>query len=120
MVNPRPASLSSTRDIRQFFHKARRVLHHEAIDIKLAPATQEFGRFLLSVPRKMGSAPERNKFKRRVRAIFYEQSLHKQGFDWGFFAKPAANKLSFAELQALITSCHSKKICSPEPVLPAS
>lgn len=100
----RPTSLTVTQDIRRFFQQARRIIHHKAIDIKVAPASEKHGRFILSVPKKMGSAPQRNLLKRRLRALFYEQRLGEYGYDWGFFAKPAAAELSFQELQAVVLS----------------
>jgi ribonuclease P protein component len=96
-------------EIQQFFARARRVYQSSAFDIRLAP--QQFphwGHLLIVTPRKMGNAPQRNLFKRRIKAIFHEQQLTLSGFDIGIFAKPDATRISFAELTHILVSLCKK------------
>jgi len=88
--------------LRHFFSRSRRFLSNTALDIKLAPQASSSGHLLVVTPKKMGSAPQRNLFRRRVKAIFYEQKLGQVGFDIAIYAKPAAVHMSFVELKAAI------------------
>ena len=69
----------------------------------LAPRSLGHGRLLLAVARRFGNAPTRNLFKRRIRAIFYEEQLFNQNFDWVFVVKSKpALKHDFQVLKKLI------------------
>lgn len=97
-------------EIQNFFSRARRVYQGPFFDIRLAPQTYpNWGHLLIVTPRKMGNAPQRNLFKRRVKAIFHEQQLSLCGFDIGIFGKPGAAAVPFAELSAILTSVCTKK-----------
>jgi ribonuclease P protein component len=97
----------TAREIQLFLRRARPVFKSEAFDVRLAPAQGPYTRILIVTPRKMGTAPQRNKFRRRVKAIFYEQGLSSCGFDVAIFSKKPANLLSFSELQALLLTIMS-------------
>jgi len=70
-----------------------------------APAMVSYGRLLLVVPKKIGSAPERNKLRRRLKSIFYQNQLFNCGKDVIFIAKSSQiKKNSFEELQKILVS----------------
>ncbi len=88
-------------EIDQLFSKARRVLKHDGLHLLKAPRQLDFGRILIIVPKRVGNAPTRNKLRRQIKAIFYENKLHEQEFDWIAIVKPPATHLTFAHLQEL-------------------
>jgi ribonuclease P protein component len=90
------------KDIYEAFKKSRRIYHSPALDIKIAHRKNAPSKILIITPRATGTAPERNKFKRRVKAIFYEEKLSAQKFDWIIFAKKAGMNLCFQELKNII------------------
>jgi ribonuclease P protein component len=90
-------------EIQQFFKRARRAYQSPELDVRLAPQQyQPWGHLLIVVPRKVGNAPQRNLFKRRVKALYHELQLERSGYDIAIFAKPGASKLSFADLKTLL------------------
>lgn len=89
-------------ELLQLFKTARPLYKHPGLDIKAARTDHEVGRLLVVTPRKIGSAPKRNKIRRRIKSIFYEHELYKHGFDWIFFIKKEGVKLSFADLKHVI------------------
>lgn len=91
----RSLSVFKTTEIRQLFAQARLVLKVPSIEIRTAPAHKGFGRILIVVPRRVGTAPQRNLIKRRFKAIFYEEKLFELKKDVLIFTWPGAAKLSF-------------------------
>lgn len=97
-------------EIQHFFSRAHRVYQGPYFDIRLAPQRYpDWGHLLIVAPRKMGNAPQRNLFKRRIKAIYHEQQLSSCGFDIGIFGKPGAATVPFAQLSAILTSLCKKK-----------
>jgi ribonuclease P protein component len=98
-----PAKTSFTKfsetEIRALLKSARLVLANNAIKIKRAPAAQLPGRLLIIIPRKVGNAPARNKLRRQLKALFYQNKLHTNLFDVVIMAYPPIAEASFAQLQ---------------------
>jgi ribonuclease P protein component len=105
-LHPSLSSLISKftrQEINDLFRNSKKYLKHPALDILLSPAThEEFGRILVVTPRKVGTAPERNKIRRRLKAIFYESRLFELDYDCVVLVKKEAISLSFNELKALL------------------
>lgn len=97
----------SRKEIDIFFKSARAVFKSPAFTILVAPRTQQHARLLIVTPRKVGNAPERNKLKRRLRAIFYEEKLFLGLYDMGVIARKQAIVLSFAQLKDTITNVYT-------------
>lgn len=95
----RSLSVFQTAEIRQLFAQARLALKVPPIEIRTAPAHKGFGRILIVVPRRVGTAPQRNLIKRRFKAIFYEQKLFEYKRDVLIFTAPGAAQLSFDVLK---------------------
>lgn len=89
-------------EIDRLFKQARRIYRGEGLDIAVAPKSAEFARLLIIIPKKVGSAPERNRIRRRIKAIFYEAQLYKKSHDYIFFIKPPAVSLDFEQLKNII------------------
>jgi ribonuclease P protein component len=90
------------KDIGRSLKRAQFLCRDSAFDIRTNPTKNRIGKVLIVIPRRVGSAPERNKIRRRAKAIFFENQLFTLGYDWIIFFKPAAKYLSFAALQDYI------------------
>lgn len=71
--------------------------------VRFVPNARDHDRFGISIGRRLGSAVERNRMRRRVREILRHASdASGQGLDMLIVARPAAAEASFGELhQAL-------------------
>lgn len=92
------APQEATAAIRQ----SKRVYKGDLFDIRILPTIKDYARLLVVTPRKSGNAAERNLFRRRVKALFFENKLYERGFDWIFFAKKGVSKVSFSDLHNLL------------------
>lgn len=95
-------------EIARLFKTARRIARFSAFDFMAAPQTGAYGRLLLVASAKTGSAPERNKAKRRLRSIFYENRLFERGYDCIVIFKKEGMSLDFDHLKELFLSCFHK------------
>ena len=91
-------------EIDKAFNKAHRVLLHDGLTLLQSPAQKDFGRILIIASKKVGNAPERNKLRRQIKAIFFENRLWEKPYDMIAILRPHAKTLSFQELQTLILS----------------
>jgi ribonuclease P protein component len=93
-------------EIASALYNSRRVYKSEELDIRVAPMPDytEHGRILIIVPRKVGNAPERNRIRRRLKAIFYEEKLYSRGYNWILFIKKPALALPFSRLKDIMLS----------------
>ena len=79
------------------------------------------GRIGLTVSKKVGNAPARNKLKRRLREILRVRPALFADYDLVLIAKPGASDLSFEQLTAEVLRAHSgllkslKKAKRPKP-----
>lgn len=90
-------------EIEQLFKTITLKFRRVGLEVFLAPRSLDYGRLLLSVSRRTGNSPQRNLFKRRMRAIFYENQLFNLNFDWVVIVKTkAALKHNFSTLQKTI------------------
>ncbi len=92
------------REVATLFKTARRVSKHDELTILQAPGQGTIGRILIIIPKKVGNAPTRNKLRRQIKAIFYEQRFYEKEFDWAVILRPAAKTLTFAQLKKYINS----------------
>jgi ribonuclease P protein component len=87
------------KEVADLFRRARTVLRNPFFNFLIAQQTKEFGRILIVTPRRIGSAPQRNQLKRRIRSIFYEERLFERGYDCIIICKKAATTLTFEQLK---------------------
>lgn len=92
----------SKKEIDQLWNTARRVVKHPSIHILRGPALKPTGHLLIVASRKVGSAPERNQLRRRLKSIFHEEKLYEKGFDFIALIRPGIATVSFQELKALM------------------
>lgn len=100
----REISRFTKKEIDQAFSKARRVLKHPGFDILVAPAQKEFGRILVIASRRVGNAPVRNKIKRQLKSIFYEEKIYTLGNDYIVIVRAHAATLPFTTIKDLFLS----------------
>ncbi len=98
----------SSREIDSLWKKARRVVRHDGLHLLKAPRSGELGRILMVIPKRIGNAPTRNKLRRQIRHLFYENKLFNGDSDWIVIARPGASEIPYATLQELFTQAVSK------------
>lgn len=95
-------------EVTQAFKMARRVKVDPAFTLLRSPGQKSFGRILIVTSRKVGSAPQRNKIRRQIKAIFYQNRLFLTPFDYIFIAKKPSIALSFEQLlQIMLDAANS-------------
>lgn len=94
----------SDKEIELLFKTIKLKFRKVGLEILLAPRSLDYGRLLLSVSRRVGNAPKRNLFKRRIKALFYQNQLFNLNFDWIVIAKSKiALQHDFNVLQKIIS-----------------
>ncbi len=86
------------------FAHAKRILKSPPFDILSAPRQKEYGRILIIASKKVGSAPERNKIRRQLKSIFYEEKLYQKESDYIFIVRKNAVDLSFQDIKQRVLS----------------
>ena len=98
----------SPREVDSLWKQARRVIRHAGLDLLKAPRSGKFGRILMVIPKRIGNAPTRNKLRRQIRHIFYENKLFNGDSDWIVIARPGAHEIPFATLEDLFVQAEKK------------
>lgn len=89
----------STPEIKKLFAHAHTVCVSKMFDIRRAKGIHEYGRVLIVIPRNVGTAVERNRIRRRLKSIFYQQKIYHHGYDYLIFVKPPAATASYQEIK---------------------
>lgn len=110
-----PRSSFSQQEAALFFRHARRILRHPAFDILIAPRIAQTPKLMVVTPRRIGNAPDRNKARRRIKALFHEVQPLSDQYDCALVLKKPAIKLSYAELVTLITTTFATYASSQNP-----
>ncbi len=97
------------KEIAKLFDTAQRQVKNRALDILLGLRQKDFGRILIITSRKVGNAPQRNKIRRRLKSIFYQEKLYETLYDCIVIVKKEAVALSFEALKELLCNAYSKK-----------
>lgn len=118
--SPRVLSSFSRAEVTELFKQAHRVLKTPGLTVLCAPRKKEYGRILIVTAAAVGSAPKRNKIRRQLKALFYEQRFFTQGYDCVFIVRKEALTLSFEQLAQLLAKslAHAEKLVLKEPALP--
>ncbi len=93
-------------EIDQLFKAVTFRIQKSGLDIRLVPASGQLNRILIIIPKKFGTAPERNRLKRRLKAIFYEEKLYTLPYTVIIIAHRQAQALTFAELKNILLSIY--------------
>lgn len=98
-------------EIDQLFKNARCVLRSAPFTLLAAPRAHETARILIVIPRAAANAVNRNRLRRRLKAIFSQEGLCKTlPVDLAFIARKGAAQLPFGDLKKMLTS--AAEICS--------
>ena len=86
-------------EIDQTFKNSRLKARIPGLKLLQSPSELDYGKILIVIPSKTGKAVERNKFKRRVRAIFYEENLFKVPANYVLLVYKDAMEFSFEKIK---------------------
>lgn len=112
MISPARKTVKFTQhDVKALLAKAKRVLRQPGLDILLAHSDLPYGRLLIITPRRIGNAPERNRVRRRLKAIFREQELFTRPYDCVVIVKTNGISLSFDSLKNSLIKCYELAPC---------
>jgi len=89
-------------EIAYLFQHARRVFKSSACVILKTRRQRDFSRILIVISRKVGSAPERNKLRRQIKSIFYQQRLFNSSFDYVCILYKPAVQLAFNDIKQIL------------------
>jgi ribonuclease P protein component len=78
------------------------ILGLKLLEAPLFCPDKNVGKILIVIPRRVGKAPERNKIRRRIKAIFYEKQLFKKHVSSILLVYPQAKQLSFERLSTFL------------------
>jgi ribonuclease P protein component len=98
------------KEIVAIIKKSSRVYKGPGLDILMAPALKDFGRIIVVTPRKVGTAPERNRIRRRIKALFYEHKLYEYRIDTCIIIKKAGIGYTLQELIPIIETAFKQHI----------
>lgn len=85
-------------EVTELFSRARAKFKMPGLRILRASTTHTQGRILIVIPRKVGTAPERNLIRRRIKAIYREHKLYLYGCDCVALIGPECKVISFDQL----------------------
>lgn len=94
----------SQKEIQDLFKRSKKVFQQPELEIRKAKTYQEFGKILIVTPKQIGSAPLRNKIKRRIKSIFYQEKLYTKGYDFIVLCKKGIDKIDFFDLKKILLS----------------
>ncbi len=112
MAIARKITQFSKQEIDQLWKNVHPVLKHDGFLLLKAPRQGNFGRILIVLAKKVGNAPTRNKKRRQIKALFYENKIYEKDFDWIIVVKKPIIELDFKELSTLLLSAMSSPSAS--------
>lgn len=101
----RNITLFKKKEILELIKNSKLISQTPFCDLKRAKSIEPIGKILIIIPKKVGSAPKRNKIKRRIKAIFYQEKLFELPYNFVIFIKPTNQEISFEQLKSLLISC---------------
>ncbi len=108
---PNTTKKFSLPELRHLLRSARLAHRQSELDIRYSKRDSESsrlpGRILIITPRRVGTAPQRNLIRRRLKAIFFEEKLFEHSFDIVIFCRKGASDLSFEDLKKLLLQVFS-------------
>lgn len=105
---PRSTAKLTKKDIKSLFVSAKKVFGRSGLYILLAPTTNPIGQLVLVTSRFVGNAPERNKVRRRLKAIFYEEQLYQQLYDCIVIVKKGGAAIPFVDLKDSLLKAYAQ------------
>lgn len=96
------------KEIKELFKKSHTIYKASECEVRVAPRKNSFGKILLVIPKKVGSAPKRNLIRRRIKSIFYQEKLYLLQYDFIILCRKDILNLSFDELKNLLNNLTKK------------
>lgn len=90
------------KELDNIFSVPRKRIKISGLDFILAPRSLDFARVLVVTPKKLGAAPKRNKIRRQIKSIFYQEKLFEISYDCIIVVKKEAMQLKFQELKDIM------------------
>ena len=90
----------SQSEVSRLFSSARRIHRGVYWDILVSPRVHDYGRLLAIAPRLLGTSPERNLIRRRVKSVFFEKQAYDSAYDIVILLKKKALDLPFKDLES--------------------
>lgn len=90
-------------EIKQFFDVAKIKNKIPGLTLLQAPTDLQHGKVLIITPKKTGTAIKRNKLKRQIKSIVYEEKLYTKPVISILITYSKATELSFEELKTFLT-----------------
>lgn len=94
--------------IPHFIKNSSKIFQQKGLLIKRAFAKHPYGRILVIIPNAVGSAPVRNRLRRQIKAIFFEQQLYTAGYDYAVWLFKEGAGFDFSTLQTILV-----QVCQP-------
>ena len=66
------------KEVERAFSNAKLVKQIPGLKLLQAPGEHDYGKLLIVIPKKVGTAIARNKLKRQIKSIFYEEKMYKK------------------------------------------
>lgn len=101
----------SRREIEHAFSQAIKVESNTYFTMLRADPLFEYkeGKILILIPKKVGSAPQRNKLRRRIKEIARKAEIEKKVYVWIIIARKENRNFEFQRLKDFILRGLSKK-----------
>jgi len=97
------------KEIENLFGHARSVFKSSFFIILMAPRQGDFARILIILSRKVAHAVGRNKIRRQMKTIFYEEQLFNGLYDWVVIVYPKAVMISFDTIKDIFIKTYHKE-----------
>lgn len=103
----------TTQEISCIFKHAGAKKYHTGLKLLQAPvncspiiqsAKNPYGKLLIVTPRACGKAHDRNRIRRQIKAIFYEEELYQAPAIWVLLVRKQAMDLSFDDLKKFLVN----------------
>lgn len=101
-------SYFTKKELNQFFSEARTLLKRPELTVLIMPRAKETARLLVITPRLIGNAPQRNKIRRQLKAIFYEHQFFQGPFDCVIIVRKEIMSLAFDEIEKIIVDAFNQ------------
>ena len=96
------------KEVQLFFDTSKVKARIPGLRVLVAPAQKEHGRILIITSRRSGNSVQRHCIRRRLKAIFLEEQLYTQGYDYCIIVRSDGIETTFLELKKLLI-CTLKK-----------
>lgn len=99
----------SKKEVNIIFNENPRRVKTDWFDLILALKNEDLAKILIVTSRKIGNAPKRNKIRRQLKAIFYEEKLFNGKFNCILIAKKSIFNLSFIQLKDVFLKLYKEE-----------